>query len=330
MESMPLISVIVPVYNAEAFLCKCIDSIRVQTYQNLEIVLVNDGSVDRSAEICNYYAQQDIRVKVLHQRNKGVSEARNYGIAMANGDYIGFVDADDWIEKEMYQSLYELIEQYEADVSIHSFFVEDSVGNDLSRTCSENSDVFIMNSKEAIKEMNYARRFAGHLCNKLFRRELFQGLFLNKDITIYEDMLFLWDVFHKANRVVYKDRKVYHYIMQPESALSSGWKESFLTVFNATEAMLKKTKKEYPELLPYAQKTVLLSCLVVAMKLQDTNKLDKIYYKKIKNRLRESFNLKSVTLFPEKRTGISVVCLMLGRNIFSCYRTCLKYMKKFF
>lgn len=326
MGEKPLISVIVPVYNSEKFLKKCVDSILGQSYGNLEVVLINDGSTDGSAGICDAYARQDNRVRVFHQENCGVSATRNRGITLAVGEYIGFVDADDWIDTDMYQSLYALLKQYDADVSIHSFYVEENEKDrSRRRDCDE---VLVMDAKEAIREMLLAKRFAGHLCNKLFKQSLLQGLLLKKEIAIYEDMLFLWDVFHGANRVVFQDKKVYHYVIHSESALQTVWRDTFFTVFDATRSVLKKTEKEYPDLVPEARKTVLLSCLVVAMKLHRAKQLTKENYRKIRKMMKGSLNCKSLMLFPEKRSGISVLCLRMGRRWFVFYRNLLELRRK--
>ena len=111
------ISIIVPVYNVEKYLKKCIDSIVNQTYKNLEIILVDDGATDRSGEICDELAKLDNRIKVYHKKNGGLSDARNYGVERATGSYVGFVDSDDYIDAEMYEKLYEAITKEAADVA---------------------------------------------------------------------------------------------------------------------------------------------------------------------------------------------------------------------
>ena len=108
----PLISVIVPVYNVEKYLAKCIDSIIAQTYTNLEILLVDDGATDSSGAICDEYAQKESRIRVIHKENGGLSDARNRGIAEARGEYLGFIDSDDYIDVDMYELLYNLIQKY--------------------------------------------------------------------------------------------------------------------------------------------------------------------------------------------------------------------------
>ena len=112
-----LISVVVPIYNSKNYTKKCIESLMKQTYQNLEIILIDDGSSDGSDEICDMYAKVDKRLKVIHKKNEGRCVARNIGIDYANGDYIGFVDGDDYLEEDMYEVLYNLLTEYQADIS---------------------------------------------------------------------------------------------------------------------------------------------------------------------------------------------------------------------
>ena len=121
-ETLPLISIIVPVYNVKNYLEKCLQSICGQTYKNLEIILIDDGSSDGSGELCNLFAQRDGRIKVIHQTNAGQSAARNRGLAVAQGELLGFVDSDDWIEPDMYEFLYHLLKENGADISICSHY----------------------------------------------------------------------------------------------------------------------------------------------------------------------------------------------------------------
>ena len=115
----PLISIIIPVYNAEKYLPNCLDSVINQTYKNLEIILVDDGSTDKSSEICDEYAQKDFRIKLIHKENGGVSSARNAGLALVSGDYIAWVDSDDFVAPDYIEYMYKLLKEYDADISLY-------------------------------------------------------------------------------------------------------------------------------------------------------------------------------------------------------------------
>ncbi|MBQ7792832.1 MAG: glycosyltransferase family 2 protein, partial [Clostridia bacterium] len=124
--NQPLISIIIPVYNAAHYFERCIKSVLEQTYKNLEIILIDDGSTDGSEKLCDQYKEIDDRIKVVHKKNGGQSSARNLGLTMITGDYVGFVDSDDYIEKDMYEYLYNNMVKYHADISICHFYSENS------------------------------------------------------------------------------------------------------------------------------------------------------------------------------------------------------------
>jgi glycosyltransferase involved in cell wall biosynthesis len=219
----PRISVIVPVYNAEQYLCNCIDSILNQTLKEIEIILVNDGSSDKSAEICDSYEQLDKRVKVLHLENQGVSNARNRGIEIASGDYIGFVDADDWIEEQMYSNMLHEISKVNADVAICSHVI---FGGNSERYVGlpwEDHSIF---EKRAIAEQvipvflapmdieaNSQQIVMGSVWKCLFHKEIIRRNKIEFDIkmTYTEDLIFLLHFLSKSEKILILDTPYYHY-----------------------------------------------------------------------------------------------------------------------
>jgi exopolysaccharide biosynthesis predicted pyruvyltransferase EpsI/glycosyltransferase involved in cell wall biosynthesis len=209
------ISVIVPVYKVEQYLRKCIDSIIAQTYKNLEIILVEDGSPDNCAQICEQYAASDPRIKVIHKRNGGLSEARNYGIEQATGDYIGFVDSDDWIEKDMYELLHAKAIQYQADIAICGYYF---VNKAMHSSYTVNSDT-VFTREEALYELAKDKIITNYAWNKLYKRELFARVRYPVGY-IYEDMATTYKLFALAERIVaVKDCK-YYYLSRPYSITS--------------------------------------------------------------------------------------------------------------
>ncbi len=182
-----LISVIVPIYNFENCLQKCVDSILNQSYTNLEVILVNDGSKDQSGKVCDYYAQIDSRVKVIHKKNGGASDARNKGLDVATGEYIGFVDGDDWIEKDFFRTLYELIQTHEADLSMISY---NEVRESGVSAHSDSDNVFVMEQYELFQSeaQKYLRYILPNL--KQFKRMILLAM--------------LWDL-EKGKEVVRMD-----------------------------------------------------------------------------------------------------------------------------
>lgn len=239
-----MISVIIPVYNGEKNLKECIDSILNQTYSDLEIILVDDGSKDLSGKICDSYSQMDFRIKVIHQENQGVSAARNKGLDVATGDYITFVDSDDRLEADMYEFLLDLAEEYGADIAHCGYKRIDEKGHILKEINGTHT-LLIQNSQEALECMLTGRHFVPSLCNKLFKASLFDNIHFEIDLRINEDVLVAFEVFQRAKKIVFADETKYCYLVHETSACHVT--EQFVKVRNiaqASERMLKKCQIE--------------------------------------------------------------------------------------
>ena len=165
--SRPKVSVIVPVYKAESYLCKCVDSLLAQTLTDFEILLIDDGSPDKSGEICDAYAQRDTRIRVLHQQNSGVSIARQRGLEMAVGDYVIHTDPDDWVEPDMLQSLYAKAVAENADMLICDFYVNYGEKQEYVKQQPDGLD-------HNVVLCNLFQHLHGSCCNKLIKRECFE------------------------------------------------------------------------------------------------------------------------------------------------------------
>lgn len=210
------ISIIVPVCNVEEYLAKCLGSICSETYQNLEIIVVDDGSTDGCAAICDEWAAKDSRIKVLHCENGGQSVARNRGLAVATGEFIGFVDGDDWVEPDMFQCLHNTLVNSNADISICSYYIEKA---DISKANTDTGRIHIMNAKEGVRGLIADNTYKNYLWNKLFKRELFNGIVFPEG-KIFEDISVLYHVFAGAKIVAYIEKPLYHYIYRMGSALN--------------------------------------------------------------------------------------------------------------
>lgn len=198
------VSVIVPVYNVEQYLPKCLDSILAQTYQNLEIVLVDDGSPDRSGEICDQYAERDSRIQVIHQENRGASAARNRGLDAATGDWIGFIDSDDWIDPEFYETLLQTAVEYDAEIACCGF---DYNGAKMIR----DEPVTVFQGREIFYQLLTRKYGASSLCNKIFRKDLKTYLRNREDIQLNEDLAASYVVCQKVERMAFANQALYHY-----------------------------------------------------------------------------------------------------------------------
>ena len=214
------ISVVVPIYNASKFLKKCLTSIVEQTYDDLEIILVNDGSTDNSLEICEEYAKKDKRVKIINKENGGVSSARNQGIEIATGKYIIFIDADDYIEKNMFEVLTTDLFKYNVDMSMCGYKKVNIKGKVLFKSSALEDKYF---DEQAFKHYlfmpNYYREI---LCNKLFKLDLIKknNIRFREDIHINENIIFILDFAYFARKYVYDNELLYNYLIHENSALN--------------------------------------------------------------------------------------------------------------
>lgn len=218
MNEKPLVSIIVPVYNSADYIGRCLDSIVAQTYENLEILIIDDGSKDSSFLICNRYAEQDKRIKVFKQKNAGAGPARNYGIKLSKGKYLAFVDSDDYIKKDMIEHLVSLSEENNADISVCGLIVlsekESPVPSDNSTT-----KIDFYGPKEAISKCFMDYQFNNFLGNKLFKKELFKEIKI--PIGVFEDMAVMYKLIALSRNIVRSYEKKYFYIQHDNSSINS-------------------------------------------------------------------------------------------------------------
>lgn len=217
MES--IVSIIVPVYNCGRFLPRCVNSLLSQTYRHLEIILVDDGSTDDSSGICDKLAASDTRVKVLHKSNGGVSSARNAGIDAAQGEYITFADADDYVDPDHIESLLKLMRKFDSDVAVCSYISENEDKCSEPRCGSGSPNEVCYSHDSAVCELLAGGAVGGYVWNKLYRRELTEAVRFRGDVKILEDMLFNFELFRRVNTMAFTARKSYHYIQRGQSAM---------------------------------------------------------------------------------------------------------------
>lgn len=215
-----LISIIVPVYNVEPYLKNCIQSIRNQTYPMLEILLVDDGSTDQSGRICDEYKKMDERIKVIHKKNGGLSDARNAGLAIASGEYIGFVDSDDAIHPEMYERLYLAVKNKGADIALCDFKRVRENGAFLKKKVAAkgNRSVTVLKREQA-QELYFDKdkRIALTVAwNKLYKRDLFEGIQFPKG-KIHEDEFTTYQLLYRAKDIVHIKEELYYYLIRESS-----------------------------------------------------------------------------------------------------------------
>ena len=215
MNNYPLISVIIPCYNAERSLEKCLTSVIQQSYDNLEIILIDDGSTDNSSKIYEDVQHKDERVKIFKQDNSGVSKARNNGVKAATGKYICFVDSDDWVEPDYCYELYQLLIQEKADISIIEASYEDENGNIVFNKPTSDEKVF--EGKRALALLLEDNIVQSHPWGKLYKSSFFNNVHFPENLKCFEDYSTLFKIFDKAMTVVKSNKKLYHYIQHDDS-----------------------------------------------------------------------------------------------------------------
>ena len=216
-QEKSLISIIIPVYKVEKYLEKCIQSLINQTYENLQIILVDDGSPDNCGKICDEYAKKDHRIEVIHKSNGGLSDARNKGLEIAKGEYIGFIDSDDYIESDMYEVLYNLLKQYNADVSICNFY---TVSQGKIAIKNAENGIKEYNRIEILKEVLLDNNIQSYAWNKLYKKELFDEIKYPVGKK-YEDIGTTFYLLEKCNKVVVTGKPEYYYINRQDSIVNN-------------------------------------------------------------------------------------------------------------
>lgn len=239
-----LISIIVPVYNVEKYLRKCIDSIINQTYKNLEIILVDDGSPDNCGTICDEYAQKDNRIKVIHKENGGVSSARNEGLRSATGKWISFIDADDWIEEIFCEILLNKAVKNRCDVALCGY--SRVTDNRIEKINANGKDAFFNSKEYLIKSLNPQTGF-GFCHMKLIKKEILNNISFNENIVVGEDALFCIMFSINIKKSIFVEKALYNYRVNRESVVRK-YDVDYVTKYKKSmELMHNYIMQEYSE-----------------------------------------------------------------------------------
>ena len=288
------ISIIIPVYNLEDYISKCLKSVINQSYKNIEIIIVNDGSTDKSSEICESYSKIDSRIKVIHQYNQGPSIARNNGIDAATGAYISFIDGDDWIEPDMIETLYENSHRYDADISAcninyingNGSIIVDENGKGPFHNIYDFTDnnVVILEGYEKI--IKYISTNVNVFWNKLYKKYLFDNMRLPYNNKIHQDVFPTWQLIDKANKIVMLSMCKYNYLSRDGSLSNTSFFKP--NAISLIEAYIERYNDivnkypEYPKLEKISRKYIFNNLLYVIDK-ACTNESINLYRKDINN-----------------------------------------------
>lgn len=277
----PLISVIIPVYNVEKYLPACIKSLISQTYKNIEIILVDDGATDSSGEICDKYAQTDSRIKVIHKKNAGVSEARNTGMEQMHGEYFCFVDGDDYVHPEYAEAMYSLICEYDADISMCGYVYKWADGKERITKNFEypDTEIFFNSGKEAMELMLYGKIYSPSCNGKLYNRKKISFKF--DRYAIGEDFLASINYYQQTNKAVMSNRRLYYYIQHDESVMHSFEPDKIFSMVETCDEMLKCIPSADNKLMSAAAYYTVEKNLMALMKLygikEQEEKISHIY-----------------------------------------------------
>lgn len=251
-----MISVIVPIYKVERFLPRCVDSILNQTFSDFELILVDDGSPDRCGEICDQYAQIESRIRVIHKENGGLSDARNAGLAVAQGDFISFVDSDDWLAPQYLEKLLNGLHEADADIC------ECEVYRTSGESCGESapSPHIVFDTVHALEHLIQDRQLHQYVWNKLYRRETIGCISFVKGKT-NEDEFWTYQVFGQAKRVVKISDVLYNYYQRPDSIMGAGYNIKRLDALEAKIQRQQYLEHRFPELRTEAKISLYFSCV---------------------------------------------------------------------
>ena len=251
MNRETLLSVIVPVYNVEEYLVRCVDSILAQTYDHLEVILVDDGSSDGSGAICDDFAAKDSRIKVIHKKNGGLSRARNAGLDVAAGEYITFVDSDDWIEEDSYEHLLGLMARYQVQlVCGGNMDVDGGTGEKTLGVCPKKEEV--VTAEEFVGRMFLWQGVDSSVCDKIFHRSLLEG-FRFPEGQVSEDVAITYKIVLGAERAAFSEKPFYNYYHRVGSiSRTAEITDKTFHFSRHTDAILRYIQEHHPAVEPQA------------------------------------------------------------------------------
>jgi len=329
MINVPLISIIIPVYNVEPYLRKCVDSVLAQTYANFEIILVNDGSSDNCGKICDEYAEQDGRVRVVHKENGGSSDARNAGLNIALGDYISFIDSDDFVTQSYVEYLYDLIIRYNADISTCNYLPLKEDGRVIKSKDSLVEDTFY--DKEKFKKMFSVMLYEENTtiydsaCAKLYKKTLFTDIeFPNGKL--FEDVRTVPQLLHKAEKIIFGREKHYFYQIRQNSMITQRFSEKNYDFINAIKEMCKFIGDNYNGLGKACARRYTSAMIRVLRQMIELDGFDKKEANSLRKKILQSGRPLLFDGKAPKRDKFAIFILLLGVWPFS---VCWKFYAKF-
>ena len=280
--TFPLISIIVPVYNVQEYVEDCIRTLLKQTYSKLEIILVDDGSTDESGKICDRYSLEDDRITVIHKENGGLSDARNAGLKIMHGEYVFFVDSDDWLHVETIQILYNNIVKYNCDVAIGNFCRETNRSYEkYIIPVSTDIEVYKLSTKQTLEEMLKQEKYTCSAWGRLYKTTLFEGIEFPKG-KLYEDQGTMYKLFLKTNECCFIDFPLYAYYVRTGSIQQSKFCIENMDELEFALEQKKAIDECYPELQGATSGSLVSTCFHIMFGIEDVTEFQE-YYKTTRN-----------------------------------------------
>lgn len=279
-----LISVIVPVYDTEKYIERCVKSICDQSYRNLEIILIDDGSKDTSGRICDQLAIEDSRIKVIHQFNAGVSSARNAGIEAAGGDYLTFADSDDYLHPRMIERLHTVLKENEADISSCEY-----TSGEPELSVNEAEISLIFDKVNGISDMLCNKNITYAVNGKLFLRSTVNGVRFHTEYSHNEDLLFCYEVFLRSKRIAHTKEKLYLYYTNETSATRAAFSHKRMTAIDVQERILQDIEDRFinTDLPKTARQQFLKVNIYTGMQMTEANYMNKPDRRRIRSNIRK-------------------------------------------
>ena len=317
MNECPMISVIVPVYNCQKYIGECIQSVQQQDYQNIELLLIDDGSTDRSGEICDRYSSDDCRIKVVHKENGGVSSARNLGLELCKGEYVMFLDSDDSITSNCVSVLIGYALQYSADI-VAGQTVDSSV------PWKEIFDISQWEGTEGLIQSLHDNPFTYSAWGKLYRTSFVGEVRFNEQYKINEDSLFVFELLCKQPSFIAVKEKIYCYRNNPDSASREAFSPKYFDIISVSKRKLDTIEKQYPEFIGVAENMQLKATMNILQILALRTHGE---YKETERKLLKEFYKKSKCYISAK-TADDKWFWILNSHLYWCYKMIMRIRKK--
>jgi len=325
----PIISIIIPIYKVEPYLQKCVDSVLAQTYAYLEVILVDDGSPDNCGKICDEYAKKDGRVRVVHKENGGLSDARNAGLGIAEGEYISFIDSDDFITQHYVEYLYGLITKYDADISSCNYLPLREDGSVIKSRDSLIEDKFY--DKENFKEMFSAMLYEENTtiydsaCVRLYKKTLFSDIQFPKG-KLFEDVRTVPWLLQKARKIIFGKEKHYFYQIRQNSIVTQKFSEKNYDFINAIEEMCQFIGNNYSSLDKACTRRYTSAMIRVLRQMIELDGFDKKEANSLRKKILQNGRHLLFDKKVPKRDKFAILTLLLGVKLFS---VCWNFYAKF-